>query len=585
MKKQVPLRKTILLVTPLCVAFFVACFSCLAFSSAGSYGNYDAAVVINSDGSITGTDKIVATGNVYTFTGDIKLSDYYPAGIQVLADNVVIDGANFSLSTAGKAHIGIDLSGRAFVEIKNLEIKNFGNGIHLESSRQNKIRDCNIISDHREGGVPTGIWIFDSNKNEIIGNNVMSIKEYGILVQAASTENLLDGNRIEDNGIGIALSFCGGNILKNNQIINNNLNFQLAYNTYEQFVQDIDETNTIDGKPLIYWLDVADRVVPSDAGYVGLGNCRNILVQNLRISHNYDCISLVNTTNSVVTDCTVDSCGTGIFLKYCHDIAVTKNHLKGNLYCGIGTIASSGITISYNIIDSCAFGISTAGQTAQHAGGMGSTNMIIHNNTITACNPGVYFSLSSGITVSQNYFAQNTYGINLICGSNNSIIENTFVGSIRISGSSQNSFYHNNFIHAKPETPNYNPTYLVEMSGSNSWDNGFEGNYWSDFLDRYSGASQVDGANVWDTAYYINAENIDNHPLTSPYVASLVHPSMLPSSSIPHQQTDSESPCPNSAPSAYLFFALPLALALVCLVAVLISCKIGRGKQKQAAIA
>jgi nitrous oxidase accessory protein NosD len=44
----------------------------------------------------------------------------------------------------------------------------------------------------------------------------------------------------------------------------------------------------------------------------------------------------------------------------------------------------------------------------------------------------------------------------------------------------------------------------------NFWDNGFQGNYWSDFKQRYPNATEISGSGVWDTSYYINQKNIDH---------------------------------------------------------------------------
>ncbi len=48
---------------------------------------------------------------------------------------------------------------------------------------------------------------------------------------------------------------------------------------------------------------------------------------------------------------------------------------------------------------------------------------------------------------------------------------------------------------------------------SNTWDNGEEGNYWSDHVTRYPNAMEVDGSGVGDTPYYINENNQDKYPL------------------------------------------------------------------------
>src|SRR3989304_203421 len=208
--------------------------SLINFSAAASYGNYDPAVAIKDDGSVQGTDRIQRSGNVYTLTGDIAITEQYcPAGIQVLKDNVVIDGAGFSVKTNGSAWMGIDLSQRSNVLIKNLKIKGFQQGIFLNNSTRNTVEGNEIVgfSGPPPYGVPTGIWVGPSSSyNRIVSNNISSNIEYGILVESESGGNYIESNIVRDNGVGIDLSYSPGNILRNNRMIGNNGSLELGYN-------------------------------------------------------------------------------------------------------------------------------------------------------------------------------------------------------------------------------------------------------------------------------------------------------------------------------------------------------------------
>ncbi len=57
------------------------------------------------------------------------------------------------------------------------------------------------------------------------------------------------------------------------------------------FMQDIDASNTVDGKP-VYWLISANNLkVPEDAGYVALINATQVTIQNLALQNNTQGIS------------------------------------------------------------------------------------------------------------------------------------------------------------------------------------------------------------------------------------------------------------------------------------------------------
>jgi hypothetical protein len=50
---------------------------------------------------------------------------------------------------------------------------------------------------------------------------------------------------------------------------------------------------------------------------------------------------------------------------------------------------------------------------------------------------------------------------------------------------------------------------------SATWDGGYPsgGNYWSDYLTKYPGATQNDSSAIWSTPYAIGANNTDRYPL------------------------------------------------------------------------
>jgi parallel beta-helix repeat protein len=145
---------------------------------------------------------------------------------------------------------------------------------------------------------------------------------------------------------------------------------------------------------------------------------------------------------------------------------------------------------------------------------------------------GIFLGNSSNNSISGNTIADSRrYGMWLEGASNNSISGNTITGSTfcgfavessfnnSISGNtitnihwglwlgvfSKNTFCHNNFIINDFDV-------AIIPQNVNFWDNGIEGNYWSNY-----GGTDPDGDGIGDTPYVIDANNTDNYPLMNVY--------------------------------------------------------------------
>ncbi len=149
----------------------------------------------------------------------------------------------------------------------------------------------------------------------------------------------------------------------------------------------------------------------------------------------------------------------------------------------------------------------------------GSVHTTIRNNIMRNSNIGVHLRHGSNDTLLiDNLILNNTAsGIRLADNNNlNHIIGNTLMNNtvgVEIHASSHNTFYHNNFIQ--------NKVYQVQILGgvSNRWDDGVEGNYWSD----YEGLD-TDGDGVGDTEL---PSWVDYYPLIEPWSITRVFPVKL----------------------------------------------------------
>jgi parallel beta-helix repeat protein len=389
----------------------------------------DCVIYIGSDGAVEGTDKILRDGNIYTFLENISIDSSATYAITVARDNIILDGAGYALQGTGRG-TGINVFNCYNVTIKSIKVRNFAYGIHMISRAGHYQSNNNTISETTITANENGMYLRSSN-NVIVGNNISYNKDYGIYFSGSN------------------------NLLRNNTMDNNKYNFGV---TSDPGNNDIDRSNTVNGKPICYWFDVQDRTVPSDAGYVALINCKNITVQNLQLSHNREGIILVSTTDSTIT----------------------QNSITANRDEGIGLYRSS----SRNVI---------------------SGNYIANNGR--GSEVGVWGR-----------------GIGVSCSFENQIIGNTITENngyaIRFTGDQRdNLFYHNNFIDNKvQEGIQVSMDKIFGLGLGNEWDNGEEGNHWSDYVTRYPNATEVDSSGVGDTAFYINENNQDNYPLMELYI-------------------------------------------------------------------
>jgi parallel beta-helix repeat protein len=127
--------------------------------------------------------------------------------------------------------------------------------------------------------------------------------------------------------------------------------------------------------------------------------------------------------------------------------------------------------------------------------------------------------------VKNNNISSNMYGIYGYSCFNNILIENNIINniySINFYGSAINNIvYNNNFIN------NTKVGRAPHSLYSNAWDNGSQGNYWS----NYTGTDN-NGDGIGDTPYLVYENNQDNHPLMKVYVEESLEP-FTPSRTVP----------------------------------------------------
>jgi len=316
----------------------------------------------------------------------------------------------------------------AYFIIRSVRVHNGYHGILLENVKNGAIENSEATNNNR------GIYLVDSSGNTLSGN-------------------IVTNNTGPSYVGGITLGNSPGNTLRNNTMANNRRNFGVAgsgvYN-------DVDDSNTVDGKPIYFWVNEHDRQIPADAGYVTIVDSTNITVKDLTLTNNVFGVLFWGTNNSRIENVE------------CYD--------------------------TDNCIQLCAR----------------SSSNIVSGNNLSLSGRGILIWHSDNNNISCNTVLNNEwYGI-WIYGSNNIVSENTvkqngIYGGIHISaGSIGNIIYHNNLID--------NVVQAVDEA-SNAWDFKGEGNYWSDYTGK-----DLDGDGIGDTPYVIDSDSQDRYPLMNPWV-------------------------------------------------------------------
>lgn len=199
----------------------------------------------------------------------------------------------------------------------------------------------------------------------------------------------------------------------------------------------------------------------------------------------------------------------GILIQYSNGSTVSQNDIISSQFDGLVIENSKDNIVSDNLISFSSWD----GVYLSNA-----NNTKLQTNTITSNKiHGVSIENSYNNTVCNNALSNNTYiGIMLADSNNISVVGNTIsdnkLAGINLFNAANSVFYHNNFFNNTEQTRNDGSTH--------TWDNGSEGNYWSDYsgTDSHSGTTQneTDSDGIGDIPYYIDTNNQDRYPLMGP---------------------------------------------------------------------
>ena len=291
--------------------------------------------------------------------------------------------------------------------------------------------------------------------NITLSNFTIQNGELGIWL-LRSSNNIITGNIISKNRYGIYLHGSDDNTLSTNTASNNSYGIYFIHSHNNALTGNNVSLNNPYGIYLSY-------------------SSNNALTGNIALNNSYG-IYLSYSSNNALTGNAASNNSYGIHIHSSSNNALTSNNVSSNNPYGIHLYHSDNNVLSSNYASNNSYGIYVGD----------SDNNVLSSNYASNNQYGIYFYYSRDNIIAGNAASNNSYGIYL-------------------QGSNNNAIFHNNFIsNTEPQS---------SIDSVNHWDNGAEGNYWSD----YDGTdANLDG--IGDKPYSIDDNNLDNHPLMATFL-------------------------------------------------------------------
>ncbi len=234
----------------------------------------------------------------------------------------------------------------------------FNTGIYFTSSATY----CNVSHNVLKGN---GYGIVLAGHNHRVDQNYVADNGICGIYLNGSSNNAITRNNVTGGKVGIFLSWPSNrNVLRDNNMTENQLNFHVTSYDFQGFINDVDTSNTVDGKPIYYWMSKINQTVPKDAGTVILVNCAYIRVQDLELAKTGQGVLLAYSNMSVIQRNRIMNCDNAVRIQFSSNNTVRENEIYGD----------------------------TSGVALVNA----SSNVICNNTIMTSLNNGIFVFLSSG---------------------------------------------------------------------------------------------------------------------------------------------------------------------------------------------
>ena len=254
-------------------------------------------------------------------------------------ENVIV---NKSITLAGESKFGTIITGGSSgdvvclsvdgVNITDFTIQNSGR--NLNNSGFKVLSDNNIIEGNMIIHNSVGIFL-QNGSNNTIRRNIVNTNTYGIGLEYSNSGNSILGNYVTDNNItGIYLSYCLNNTIRNNSVHNNTYGMALLFSSDTSISDNILINNSNNGLNLYSCTDITfirNTLITSECAVLLTSDNKNIILQGNVINNNALCgiqIHLKNNNNITIYNNILTNCTTGIYVS----ADATNTHVYGNLF-------------------------------------------------------------------------------------------------------------------------------------------------------------------------------------------------------------------------------------------------------------
>lgn len=288
---------------------------------------------------------------------------------------------------ANNSVVGIDLDGSENDNniIRNNRLRGNNYGVDVDSSSRNLFQD-NLLTENS-----LGVSFDACGENTMIGNIIQG-GAYGVFL-VSSWNNVFTGNTLRDAMVfGIFLQSSNFNVFASNAM--SNCSIMIYGYDASEYRNDIDSTNTVNGKPVYYVFGQKGVLIPDDAGEVLLIDSKQCIIKGLRL----------------------DKGTVGVMLAYSSNNIIQGNIITNQSMIGIdlGSAENNNNLIQGNILQDNGYGIDVEN----------SKKNVLRKNRILRNGHGIYLGNAHTTIILRNTISRNNYGISATTSNKSTLLFN-----------------------------------------------------------------------------------------------------------------------------------------------------------------